>query len=166
MRASWCLLAALILVAVVLSSCAGGVMTTPAAAPSATAAAGEPIPTPAFGLRRPRPTPANGAGPRYGGTLYLANRGDPPSGFDSMRTSSIALHEIGGALFGDGNLARRCRENADRDAADGQKVAKLATPKIAQSLRSFGCPPVPSIPGRDQPSRQAGIKSNRVRRIP
>ncbi len=49
--------------------------------------------------------------PRYGGTLTLANRGDPPAGFDSMRTSSIALHHIGGALFGPGNLVMRCREN-------------------------------------------------------
>jgi peptide/nickel transport system substrate-binding protein len=51
---------------------------------------------------------ATGA-PRYGGTLVLANRDDPPSGFDSMRTSSIALHEVGGALFGPGNLVMRAR---------------------------------------------------------
>ena len=49
---------------------------------------------------------------RYGGTLTLANRGDPPAGFDSMRTSSIALHHVGGALFGPGNLVMRCRENS------------------------------------------------------
>lgn len=47
----------------------------------------------------------------YGGTLRLASRGDPPSGFDTMRTSSIALHQVGGALFGPGNLVMRCREN-------------------------------------------------------
>ncbi len=51
------------------------------------------------------------AEPRYGGTLVLANRGDPPAGFDSMRTSSIALHHVAGALFGPGNLVMRCREN-------------------------------------------------------
>ena len=45
---------------------------------------------------------AQGSTPRFGGTLVLANRDDPPSGFDSMRTSSIALHEVGGALFGPG----------------------------------------------------------------
>jgi peptide/nickel transport system substrate-binding protein len=28
-----------------------------------------------------------------------------------MRTSSIALHHLGGALFGPGNLVKRCREN-------------------------------------------------------
>jgi peptide/nickel transport system substrate-binding protein len=50
--------------------------------------------------------------PEYGGTLTLANRGDPPAGFDSMRTSSIALHHVGGALFGPGNLVMRCRENS------------------------------------------------------
>lgn len=43
--------------------------------------------------------------------LVLANRGDPPSGFDTMRTSSIALHHVSGALFGPGNLVMRCREN-------------------------------------------------------
>lgn len=48
---------------------------------------------------------------RYGGTLTLANRGDPPAGFDPMRTSSIALHHVAGALFGPGNLVMRCREN-------------------------------------------------------
>ena len=49
--------------------------------------------------------------PRWGGTLTLANRSDPPAGFDSMRTSSIALHHVAGALFGPGNLVMRCREN-------------------------------------------------------
>lgn len=48
---------------------------------------------------------------RHGGTLTLATRGDPPAGFDTMRTSSIALHQVGGALFGAGNLVMRCREN-------------------------------------------------------
>ena len=50
-------------------------------------------------------------GTKYGGILVLANRGDPPAGFDSLRTSSIALHHVGGALFGPGNLVMRCREN-------------------------------------------------------
>jgi peptide/nickel transport system substrate-binding protein len=49
--------------------------------------------------------------PIYGGTLVLANRGDPPAGFDPMKTSSIALHHVAGALFGPGNLVMRCREN-------------------------------------------------------
>ena len=49
--------------------------------------------------------------PQRGGVLTLANRGDPPAAFDTMRTSSIALHHVGGALFGPGNLVRRCREN-------------------------------------------------------
>ena len=34
--------------------------------------------------------------PKYGDVLVLANRGDPPSGFDTMRTSSIALHHVAG----------------------------------------------------------------------
>ncbi len=52
-----------------------------------------------------------GLGTMYGGILVLANRGDPPAGFDTLRTSSIALHHISGALFGPGNLVMRCREN-------------------------------------------------------
>jgi len=50
-------------------------------------------------------------GAYYGGTLVLANRGDPPAGFDPLRTSSIALHHVAGAIFGPGNLVMRCREN-------------------------------------------------------
>ena len=46
-----------------------------------------------------------------GGVLVLANRGDPPAGFDTLRTSSIALHHAVGSIFGPGNLVRRCREN-------------------------------------------------------
>ena len=48
---------------------------------------------------------------KRGGVLVLANRGDPPAGFDPMRTSSIALHHPGGAIFGPGNLVTRCRQN-------------------------------------------------------
>jgi ABC-type transport system substrate-binding protein len=47
----------------------------------------------------------------YGKILVLANRGDPPAGFDTLRTSSIALHHVAGALYGPGNLVMRCREN-------------------------------------------------------
>ncbi len=43
--------------------------------------------------------------------LILANRGDPPAGFDTLRTSSIALHHVAGSIFGPGNLVRRCRAN-------------------------------------------------------
>jgi len=50
--------------------------------------------------------------PGAGGVLFLANRGDPPSGFDPTRTSSIALHHVAGAIFGAGNLVMRCRENS------------------------------------------------------
>ena len=75
----------------------------PAQEPSAQPPA-SPVATPA---RRPTPTEI----PKLGGILLLANRGDPPSGFDPMRTSSIALHHPGGALFGPGNLVMRCREN-------------------------------------------------------
>ncbi len=43
--------------------------------------------------------------------LILANRGDPPSNFDTLRTSSIALHHVAGALFGAGNLVTRSPGN-------------------------------------------------------
>ena len=62
-------------------------------------------------LAAQRAGPVTETSPRIGGRLVLANRGDPPAGFDSMRTSSIALHHVGGALFGPGNLVMRCREN-------------------------------------------------------
>ncbi len=51
------------------------------------------------------------SGGQYGGILMLANRGDPPAGFEPLRTSSIALHHVAGTLFGPGNLVMRCREN-------------------------------------------------------
>lgn len=62
------------------------------------------------------PTPSSNMGsltynPKKGGVLRLANRGDPPASFDTLRTSSIALHHVGGGLFGSGNLVTRCREN-------------------------------------------------------
>ena len=50
---------------------------------------------------------------KHGMILTLANRGDPPAGFDPFRTSSIALHHVGGAIFGPGNLVMRCRQNTD-----------------------------------------------------
>ena len=53
----------------------------------------------------------NAAQAQRGNILILANRSDPPAGFDPMRTSSIALHHIGGSIFGPGNLVRRCRTN-------------------------------------------------------
>ena len=60
----------------------------------------------------PSPTPGFATqAPERGGVLVLANRSDPPAGFDTLRTSSIALIHIGGALFGPGNLVRRCRAN-------------------------------------------------------
>ena len=45
------------------------------------------------------------------GILRLGNRGEPPAGFDPMRTSSIALHHVAGSIFGPGNLVKRCRGN-------------------------------------------------------
>ena len=48
---------------------------------------------------------------KHGGIMTLANRGNPPAGFDTLRTSSIALHHVAGAIFGPGNLVMRCRNN-------------------------------------------------------
>ncbi|PVV84757.1 hypothetical protein DD509_00125 [Dehalogenimonas alkenigignens] len=43
--------------------------------------------------------------------LVLANRGDPPAHFSTLRTSSISLHHSAGAIFGPGNLVMRNRGN-------------------------------------------------------
>ena len=75
----------------------------------------QPSPTPSPSLVAiPSPTLdliLNAQQAKYGDILVLANRGDPPAAFDTMRTSSIALHHVAGGLFGPGNLVRRCREN-------------------------------------------------------
>jgi peptide/nickel transport system substrate-binding protein len=65
----------------------------------------------AFGFVCAEPTESVIEEPRYGGVLRLGNRGDPPAGFDPMRTSSIALHHVAGGIFGPGNLVKRCRAN-------------------------------------------------------
>ena len=56
-------------------------------------------------------TPAPDTSVTESNILVLANRGDPPSNFDTLRTSSIALHNVAGALFGAGNLVMRSRGN-------------------------------------------------------
>jgi peptide/nickel transport system substrate-binding protein len=62
-------------------------------------------------LLAPAPAWAAPDAPVPGGILRLGNRGDPPAGWDPMRTSSIALHHVAGSVFGPGNLVMRCREN-------------------------------------------------------
>ena len=83
------------------------VSSTPATAPGETPVTVSPTTRPAS---EPDAT-ASSVSTKYGGILRLADRGDPPSAFDPMRTSSIALHEVAGALFGPGNLVMRSREN-------------------------------------------------------
>ena len=96
------LLAALVTVSGLSLSCAGGPSTSNLGVPSG--------PTATQSVD-PADIPVETRGAKFGGTLVLANRGDPPAGFDTLRTSSIALHHAGGALFGPGNLVMRCREN-------------------------------------------------------
>ena len=89
-----------------------GLPATPPASPGADAPplnGGEPAATPFPGSTADAGT--RDGSPKSGDVLVLANRGDPPSGFDPMRTSSIALHHVAGAIFGPGNLVMRCREN-------------------------------------------------------
>ena len=92
--------------ALVLASCGADHAPPPSSPPpSVPATFPTPVPTPTVSLL------ANAQRAQHGGVLVLANRGDPPAAFDTMRTSSIALHHVGGALFGAGNLVKRCREN-------------------------------------------------------
>ena len=66
------------------------------------------------GEQEPRRAPSTGVAsesPVPGGVLRLGNRGEPPAGWDPMRTSSIALHHVAGSVFGPGNLVKRCRAN-------------------------------------------------------
>ena len=98
------LLFTLSLFAVACSTSTPGAQPRPSYGPP-DAAIATPIPSPFTDLV------ANAAQARRGGVLTLGNRGDPPAGFDPMRTSSIALHHVGGALFGPGSLVMRCREN-------------------------------------------------------
>ena len=109
------------LAAIALACTSGNTSTSGDASPTSTAATESPEPTSTpmnspLSLNEPL-TGVTGIedrsalSPKYGDILVLANRGDPPSGFDTMRTSSIALHHVAGALFGPGNLVMRCREN-------------------------------------------------------
>ncbi len=113
------LLLALVTVGSVAFSCTGGSASpldlnsgrTPGPGQTATQTTqGDPAP-----VATPSPAPVGAVsdklGVKEGGILVLANRGDPPAGFDTLRSSSIALHHVGGALFGPGNLVMRCREN-------------------------------------------------------
>lgn len=79
---------------------------TQGAAPTVAQGAGGPA-----GAVNPATSLPSQAPVQRGGILTLANRDDPPSGFDSLRTSSIALHHVVGSVFGPGNLVMRCREN-------------------------------------------------------
>ena len=65
--------------------------------------------TEVFGISNPMDLEGNYQ--KFGGILKLANRGNPPAGFDTLRTSSIALHHVAGSIFGPGNLVMRCRNN-------------------------------------------------------
>ena len=110
-------LAALLILGAIALSCSSDPTATAVRPPDQSpspAKTAAPQPTPA-GDAVSTPTafaiPPDALGEPYGGTLVLANRGDPPAGFDTLRTSSIALHHIAGALFGPGNLVMRCRDN-------------------------------------------------------
>jgi ABC-type transport system substrate-binding protein len=49
------------------------------------------------------------AEPKYGGVATFAHRRDPPFAFDTLRTTTLDLHHIGGGLNGNGSLVRPCR---------------------------------------------------------
>ena len=85
--------------------CNGDETGTPIVGSNGTAVAGEGEPFDTLWANGGGETPAVWRG------VDAGESGDPPAAFDTMRTSSIALHHVGGALFGAGNLVRRCREN-------------------------------------------------------
>lgn len=97
---------AVIILAALTTACSDGAAPTLLLPTTAMTSTATPMPSASGESFPSSPSPA-----KHGGVLVLANRGDPPSGFDTTRTSSIALHHVGGALFGAGNLVRRCREN-------------------------------------------------------
>ena len=66
---------------------------------------------PATAEKAPAPALATGVEPKRGGIMVLAHRTDPPAGFDSFRTPSINIHQIVGAVYGNGNMIKPCRED-------------------------------------------------------
>lgn len=60
-----------------------------------------------------QPTAADAAAgaPRYGGTLRLAVRDDPPAAWDTMRSTNYDLTLVTQAIAGDGNLVTACWDN-------------------------------------------------------
>ncbi len=58
--------------------------------------------------------PGGGGEPKYGGILTLATRADPAAGFDTMRVTNFELSVPGGAIYGDRNLVKPCREDNDQ----------------------------------------------------
>jgi peptide/nickel transport system substrate-binding protein len=59
----------------------------------------------------PKPAPPVLAEPKYGGILVLANRRDPPAGFETLRFSNSELHYVTAKLNGGGHLVIPCRAN-------------------------------------------------------
>ncbi len=56
-------------------------------------------------------SPGGDAEPRRGGVMVLAQRGDPPSAWDYMRTNTNDLPHMANAMFGTTNLIKSCRED-------------------------------------------------------
>jgi ABC-type transport system substrate-binding protein len=93
----------------------------PAAAAAPAPAAAAPDPAAATGVAGSAPTrpaampapsvPAATGEPKYGGTLILGHRQDPPLGFDTMRYSGVSTIQVAASIWGNGHLVKPCREN-------------------------------------------------------
>ena len=83
-----------------------------AAAPDPAAATGAAVSAPTRPAAMPAPSvPAATGEPKYGGTLILGHRQDPPLGFDTMRYSGVSTIQVAASIWGNGHLVKPCREN-------------------------------------------------------
>ena len=91
---------------VTLAACAGE--DAPAAPTQPVAATPAPAPQTAPVAASPEAASPVASEPKRGGILTLAHNSDPPAAYDTMRTSTIRLFSVAGALNGSANLVRPC----------------------------------------------------------
>ena len=105
------------LVLTVALACAGGEgeTSTPAPAvpaPAPAAAAPAPEPTSEAMMEKPATEAMAMEKPTYGGTPTWGVRRDPPTAWDTTRSTSYDTRQMGMPIWGSGNLVRKCRDNS------------------------------------------------------